>query len=168
MNWASSRRHAVWVALPALMGAFLLWREGQARAHWQAPLPMLGSPAAVDTQGPLPAATMALAFGFQAVDAKASTRSDITLKASFVSSLGEARALISNNAKDAIYRVGDRLPGGGVVRRIEARAITLWVEGREETLALAGATGTLLRPVGMDTPQQPASTSSLLLLRKHQ
>lgn len=167
MNWTRARRHVGWAALPALVAALLLWREGQAIAHWQAPLPVVAADAA-EPQHPLPVATLALAFGFQAGGAKASTRSDITLKASFVSSLGEARALVSSNAKDGIYRVGDRLPGAGVVRRIEPHTITLWIDGREETLALAGATGTLLRPVAAGSPVQPASTSSLLLLRNPQ
>lgn len=165
MNRARYRPRAVWLALPVLVGAFLLWREGQAVAHWQMQVPALVAPTTVEAQPPLAVAALALAFGFQAADAQASTRSDITLKASFVSSLGEARALVSSNAKDAIYRVGDRLPGGGVVRRIESRAITLWVDGREETLGLAAATGTLLRSVSMATSPQPPLTPSLHLLR---
>lgn len=128
-------------------------------------MPVSAAPAAVDAPRPLPVAALALAFGFQGAGAQASTRSDIVLKASFVSSLGEARALVSNDSHDAIYLVGDRLPGGGVVRRIESHAITVWAEGREQTLALAGPRDTLLRPVGADTPLQPAPTTSLLHLR---
>lgn len=161
MNWNRYWRHSVWVALPVLTGVFVLWREGPARASWQIDTPALAAPAAVQAQPPLPVATLALAFGFRPVDATPSTRTDITLKGSFVSSLGEARALVSSNAKDAIYRVGDSLPGGGVVRRIESQAVTLWIDGQEQTLALAGTTGSLLRSA--NTP--PAPTSSHLLLR---
>ncbi|MFJ4351557.1 type II secretion system protein N [Pseudomonas sp. NPDC089428] len=131
-------------------------------------MPALAAPAAVEARHPLPASTLALAFGFEVADAKASTRSDITLKGSFVSSLGEARALISSNAKDAVYRVGDSLPGGGVVRRIEARAITLWFDGREETLAMAAPAGTLLRPASTQTSLRPSSPPSRFLLRNSQ
>lgn len=168
MIWAKYRRHAAWLALPAFMMAFLSWREGQARVQGQTQMPEVVASAPAQAQGSLPVTALALAFGFKDADAKVSARSDMVLKACFVSSLGEARALISNNSKDAIYRVGDRLAGGGVVRRIDSRAITLWVDGQEETLALAGASGNLLRPVSRDAPVQPAATSSLLLLRNPQ
>lgn len=168
LSGARCRQLLVWGALPALVGALLLWREVQARALWQTDLPALAAPAATEPRRPLPASTLALAFGFPVADAKASTRSDITLKGSFVSSLGEARALITSNAKDAVYRVGDRLPGGGVVRRIEARAITLWLDGREQTLALAAAAGTVLRPSRVETPRHLSPFPSHLILRNPQ
>lgn len=168
MNWAGCRRHAVWVVLPVLTGVFLLWREAQAQAYWQMQVPAAVAPVAMAAQRPLPVAALALAFGFRIADAKASRRSDITLKASFVSSLGDARALVSSNAKEAIYRVGDRLPGGGVIRGIDSHAITLWVDGQEEVLALTRPVDTLLRQVDVGTPRPTASLSSILLLRNPQ
>jgi type II secretory pathway component PulC len=46
-----------------------------------------------------------------------------------------------------MYQVGERLPGGSVLRRVEANQVVLWNKGREERLTLQPPVAHFLRPV---------------------
>ena len=83
----------------------------------------------------------------------------LTLRASLVSSQGQSRALLAGGSEARFYSVGDRLPGGSVLRRIEVSRVVLWRNGREESLVLESAGQYLLPVTQADAPKaQPAST----------
>ncbi|WP_322365550.1 type II secretion system protein N [Pseudomonas sp. Teo4] len=117
---------------------------------------------------PLATPALAVAFGFQPAGAPMPSQLDITLKACFVSSHGEARALVAGAGGEAVYRVGDRLPEGGVLRRIENRAITLWFNGREQVVALSGSKSTIFQPSDSRVPASSRGTTTSRLLREVQ
>lgn len=53
--------------------------------------------------------------------------------------------MLADAAGSRIYQVGERLPGGSVLRRVEASHVLLWRNGREERLALRQEAKPLLR-----------------------
>ncbi|MFV3325194.1 type II secretion system protein N [Pseudomonas sp. NY15372] len=160
--------HLPWAAMVLATGGLLTWREMANPVVTDIATPAsLVAPAAA-AQKPLPVATLALAFGFQAPGQPQSSRSDITLKATFVSSQGDARALVKSPNGDAIHRVGDRLPGGGVLRRIDVRSIVLWLNGREEVVSLSASASPVFQPAGSTTGAASVSSSSPRLLREVQ
>lgn len=61
------------------------------------------------------------------------------LRGIFVSSTGDSTALLAIAGSQRRYSVGERLPSGSVLRRIEADRVLLWRNGREEVLPLAGS-----------------------------
>ncbi|MFF5863673.1 type II secretion system protein N [Pseudomonas sp. NPDC012596] len=117
---------------------------------------------------PMPTAALSLAFGFSAPGEPASSQTGLVLKACMVPSRGEARALVASGNGERVYRIGDRLPGGSVLRRIDVRSITLWVGGREETLLLSAAHATLFHPSGGTATSGRAAADSPRLLREVQ
>lgn len=52
---------------------------------------------------------------------------------------GQGVALIASAGQQHLYRVGDALPSGAVVRRIEPGRVIIWHARREHTLSLAAA-----------------------------
>ncbi|MBF8721137.1 type II secretion system protein N [Pseudomonas guariconensis] len=146
----------------------MTWREMAGPGVASATIATLPVAPASAAEKPLPVATLALAFGFQAPGQPQSSRSDITLKATFVSSQGDARALVKSANGDAIHRVGDRLPGGGVLRRIDVRSIVLWLNGREEVVSLSASASPVFQPSGSTTGAASVSSSSPRLLREVQ
>ncbi|PYB74742.1 hypothetical protein DMX11_14545 [Pseudomonas sp. LB-090624] len=116
----------------------------------------------------LPAATVALAFGFKATRPQQSGQADVALKASFVSSQGEARALVKSHDGEAIYRVGDRIPGRGVLRRIDVRSIVLWSEGREEVVSMSAPAPSVFLPAGAAVRPHHTPDPSSRVLREVQ
>ncbi|MFJ4065519.1 protein XcpP [Pseudomonas sp. NPDC089996] len=160
--------HLIWMAFVLVTLAWLAWRENvyPVAAH---PLvqPSEVAKAAIPEK-PLPAATLALAFGFQAAGPRQPSQADIALKASFVSSQGEARALVKSQSGEAIYRVGDRIPDRGVLRRIDVRSIVLWIDGREEVVSLSAPTPSVFLPTGAATRPHHVPDPSSRLLREVQ
>lgn len=155
-----------WVAAPLLAIAFLVVREttrpmaervGQEQV---APAPT--------AQKPLPTATLALAFGYSAPVGQAASQAELVLKACFVPSLGHARVLVASREGESLYRVGDRMPGGSVLRRIDVRSITLWDGEREQRLALPGSRTNVFVQSGSTPARGPASANSPRLLREVQ
>ncbi|RII74653.1 hypothetical protein [Pseudomonas monteilii] len=119
-------------------------------------------------QKPLPTATLALAFGYSAPVGQAASQAELVLKACFVPSLGHARALVASREGESLYRVGDRMPGGSVLRRIDVRSITLWDGEREQRLALPGSRANVFVQSGSPPVRGPASADSPRLLREVQ
>ncbi|MBK4993881.1 hypothetical protein IAE39_002055 [Pseudomonas sp. S37] len=160
--------HLIWLAFVLKALAWLAWRE----SVYPVGLPPQVLPPPLATaavpEKPLPAATLALAFGFQATGPQQSGQADIALKASFVSSQGEARALVKSRSGEAIYRVGDRIPGRGVLRRIDVRSIVLWFEGREEVVSMSAPTANVFLPTGAAARLHPIPDPSPRLLREVQ
>lgn len=160
--------HLVWLAFALVTLAWLAWRES---AYSEVSHPVVEvSPVTTVAipEKPLSAATLALAFGFQAPGQRQSSQADIALKASFVSSQGDARALVKSHGGEAIYRVGDRLPGHGVLRSINVRSIVLWINGREEVVSLSSHAPSVFLPTGAVTHPRPDFVPSARLLREVQ
>lgn len=160
--------YLIWLAFALVTLACLAWRESVYPAV--AP-PVAQNPPVTKAalqEKPLSVATLALAFGLQTPGQRQASRADIALKASFVSSQGDARALVRSDNGEAIYRVGDRLPGHGVLRQINVRSIVLWTDGREEVVSLSSDTPSVFLPTGAATRLRPVSDPSARLLREVQ
>lgn len=155
-----------WVVAPLLAVAFLVVRETTRPVAERIGQEQV-APASI-AQKPLPAATLALAFGYSEPVGQAASQAELVLKACFVSSLGQARALVASREGESLYRVGDRMPGGSVLRRIDVRSITLWDGEREQTLALSGSRASVFVQSGSTPTRGPASADSPRLLREVQ
>lgn len=149
--------------VPLLYGVFLAgqeWRFRQALGH---DVPVLaGSPAAPVRDLPNVQA-VATVLGLAPEGAQASSTEPITLQASFAADQGLSRALLADAAGPRIYQVGERLPGGSVLRRVEVSHVTLWRNGREERLALQPAAKPLLRRLGLEDGRHAALQSTQYL-----
>lgn len=146
MNRAVVLRHFPVIAatfllsLPVAYGAYLAWQE------WLYRQSVLAVPAfaSVSTSA-LPQAptfkldAIAAVLGFSTQEALVKSAEPLELRASFVSSLGGSQALLAGAQEERFYTVGERLPGGSVLRRVEASHVVLWRNGREERLVLKPA-----------------------------
>ncbi|KPA92434.1 Type IV pilus biogenesis [Pseudomonas asplenii] len=157
-------KRPVWVlsfALPLAYGAWLAWDEWQFRRDLPSmPVAAVVS-AAVAPVAPLNHAAVATVLGLQPRDALARSAEPLQLRASFVASSGASRALLAGAQGQQVYRVGDSLPGGSVLRRIEAGRVLLWRNGREELLALETPARRSLSPLGNATPAAGTTSSHL-------
>ncbi len=152
-----------WGAPVLIAFALLAWRENTFRTQLaindQSSLPTERTVQAQANEQPPAAATIALAFGMSAPGEAAQNVEHLTLKASFVSSLGDSRALLADGTSARSYRVGDRLPDGSVLRRIEYQSVVLWRGGREERLPLVSPSDRLFRLVGEGETRQALQPS---------
>ncbi|WP_347903419.1 type II secretion system protein N [Pseudomonas purpurea] len=135
-RWPTLLGVVLWV-LPLGYGAYLFANEGQLREGrvMRDERPTLPAPVAQ----PLPEFNpdaIATVMGLVAQTAAVSSAEPLTLRASFVSNTGLSRALLAGADGERLYQVGDSLPGGSVLRRVEVSRIVLWRKGREELLAL--------------------------------
>lgn len=125
------------LVLPLAYGAFLTWGEWTLRdallVQRQLPAP---STVVVDKRTQLNPGAIATVLGLAAESALVRSAEPLTLRASFVSSTGESRALLAGADGERIYQVGESLPGGSILRRVEITQVVLWRKGREELLAL--------------------------------
>lgn len=136
------------LVLPLGYAAILTWREWALREAMAVPRELPVPPAAVvDSQAPLNPAAIATVLGLAMESELVRSAEPLTLRASFVSSTGESRALLAGADGERIYRVGESLPGGSVLRRVEITQVVLWRKGREELLPLQLTGGRSLRAV---------------------
>lgn len=134
-SWQVLSRFAL-LAVPAGYAVLLIWQEW----HWRErlatpPLPVVAS-TAVPVHVPLDATAVASVLGLTQGSSLLASAEPLTLQASFVVSNGASRALLVDAQGSRMYQVGERLPGGSVLRRVEANQVVLWNKGREERLAL--------------------------------
>lgn len=147
---AGSALRGLWIlrlllaCLVLLYAAYLFRGEVQASAARSKVLP--ATPLSETPQVlavPLNLAALVTVLGLQAQGPLARSSEALRLQASFVDRDGESRALLAGSRGARVYRVGERLPGGSVLRRIEPDHVVLWRNGREESLALgSGASST--------------------------
>ncbi|WP_156340881.1 hypothetical protein [Pseudomonas sp. NBRC 111124] len=156
-----------WVAIPLLTLVMLGWREAT-RPDVVEPVGQDSVASASPVQEPLPTVTLALAFGFSEPGQRFASQAGLVLKPCFIPSRGQPRALVGGREGDSFYSVGSRLPGGSVLRRIEVGAITLWVDGREETLTLSSDRARVFVQSGSSAVRAPAPSDSPRLLREVQ
>lgn len=130
----------VLVAVPAaLVGSGLAWQEWHFRQSLAAWVPVVTAAPLVPAQEAGKPAALQAFFGLQPSTAVAASHEKLELRAVFLGAGDRSRILLADREQQRFYKPGDRLPGGSVVRRIEADAVVLWRDGREERLALSGA-----------------------------
>lgn len=138
--------------VPVSCAAWLLWQEHVYGQSLPAPV-IVNTPALVSpTQHATPnTAAVVEVMGMAAHGAVARSAEPLKLRGSFASMLGTSTALLACAEGQRIYRVGDSLPGGSVLRRIECGRVVLWRKGCEEFLSLGQATTKLARGQGAGT-----------------
>jgi len=152
------------LVIPLGYAGLLLWQEWVLREvivrESELPVP----PAAVISARPvLNPAAVATVLGLGSENAPVRSAEPLTLRASFVSSTGESRALLAGPEGERLYTVGERLPGGSVLRRVDIVQAVLWRNGREELLPLLNG-ARALRRVNAEGPNL-APGPALLYLR---
>ncbi|MCD4528313.1 MULTISPECIES: type II secretion system protein N [Pseudomonas] len=150
---------ALLLLVPLLYGGFLVEQERRFRQGLGRDVPVVADPPVAAARGLPNVQAVATVLGLAPDGAHAPSTEPMTLQASFVADQGLSRALLADAAGPRIYQVGERLPGGSVLRRVEPSHVTLWRNGREERLALQQAAKPLLRQVGLENGRQAALSS---------
>lgn len=142
---------------------FLAWQEWQFREHL--PRPSAAAPAtrSVPVRVPLDVTAVAMVFGLTTEATPLISAEPLTLQASFVISNGLSKALLADAQGPRLYQVGERLPGGSILRRVEARQVVLWDKGREERLSLQPPAARFLRQLQSPTDAQAPAISTRYL-----
>jgi type II secretory pathway component PulC len=147
MTFLGHPRQRVWLlVIPMAYAVFLVWQEWHFRESVVVPAPAAVSKATVPSRELLDATAVATVLGFTSDATRKASTESLTLQASFVISSGLSRALLADSQGARIYQVGDRLPGGSVLRRVEPGQVVLWNKGREELLTLQPSAARFLRP----------------------
>ena len=142
-------------------GAHLAWQEWLYRQALAVPVIAPARPAPAPALEPFQPEAIASVLGLAPQGALAHSAEPLELRASLVSSHGTSQALLAGSQQARFYRVGERLPGGSVLRRIEVSYVVLWRNNREERLLLKPP-GRHVLPAGQ-TPATPAQATSLYL-----
>ena len=151
-------RHALWL-VPLLHGVFLVGQEWRFRQALGREVPTVAESPVVPAGRSPNVQAVATVLGLAPAGAHLPSAEPMTLQASFVVAQGLSRALLADAAGARIYQVGERLPSGSVLRRVEADHVTLWRNGREERLALQQQAKPWLRRVGLED-ERPATAHS--------
>ncbi|WP_260959545.1 type II secretion system protein N [Pseudomonas citri] len=153
-----------WVLVPLLYGVFLVGQEWRFRQQLGLDVPVFVAPKVAPVRDLPNVQAVATVLGLTPEDAHAPSAEALTLLASFVAGPGLSRALLADAAGPRMYAMGERLPGGSVLRRVEADHVMLWRNGREERLALQQAAKPLLRRLD-PADEPPAAPHSSQYLR---
>ncbi len=144
---------AGFLMLPIAYLVFLAWQEWRFRDELVAPLPTVSATLPASMRQSLNTGAIATLLGLTPQASPLPSAEPLTLHASFVQSNGLSKALLADAQGPRMYQVGERLPGGSVLRRVEVAQVVLWNKGREEVLALQPSSTRFLRP--FDVPKQP-------------
>lgn len=147
-------------------GGFLAWQERAYRNSLASPVSFAAATTPPLPSAPLDPAAVATVLGLTAQAALRPSAEPMTLQASFVHGMGLSKALLADAQGSRIYQVGDQLPGGSVLRRVEASRAVLWNKGREEVLTLQATTGRFLRRFDPQA-EAPAPAIPARYLRPH-
>jgi len=150
-------------ALPVACAVFLAWQEWAFRHAQRLPLPVAVPLPAAPVPGPLNTTAVATVFGLATHTALQPSAESLTLQATFVADSGLSKALISTAQEARLYRVGEDLPSGSVLRRVEAQHVVLWNKGREELLPLAPPASAFLTHLSAPAEAKPAEISARFL-----
>ena len=142
-------------------GVHLAWQEWLYRQVLAAPVIAPARPAPVLALEPFQPEAIASVLGLAPEGALAHSAEPLELRASLVSSHGASQALLAGSQQARFYRVGERLPGGSVLRRVEVSHVVLWRNNREERLLLKPPSRHVLP--ASQTPATPAQATSLYL-----
>ena len=161
LSRAGSRLPKTLLILPTLLyGAFLAGQEWRFRQALHLDVPVVAQARIVAPRDQLNVQAVATVLGLTPEGAHAPSAEPITLQASFVAGQGLSRALLADAAGPRFYQVGERLPGGSVLRRVESSHVMLWRNGREERLALQQEAKPLLRRLGLEDERHATLHSS--------
>lgn len=149
-----------WLALPVSGAVFLAWQEREFRAHLSTPSPDIAVALTAPVREVLEATSIAVVFGLTATAAPQPSTEALTMQASFISS-GLSKALLANAQGSRLYQVGEQLPGGSVLRRVENHQVVLWNKGREELLRLAPSGVRFLKGVESSVDSPPTTSGFL-------
>lgn len=141
----SARRLLPWLGVVLSAAAWLGWDAFAQRRQLDQLQPVPLASAVAAPARPFAAGTIALAFAASSSVGALATAEQVTLRAVILGSEGDSRVLIGAVGKARFYRVGERLPDGSVVRRIEAQQALLWQHGQEQRVSLV-TTPSLLIP----------------------
>lgn len=147
-------------------GAFLAWHEWAYRKGLALPLSVAATITTSPSSLPLDPAAVATVLGLTADTTLMPSAEPMTLQASFVLDTGLSKALLADAQGSRMYQVGDQLPGGSVLRRVETSRAVLWNKGREEVLTLKAAAERFLHPFDPPSESQ-APAISARYLRPH-
>ncbi|MHC8364820.1 hypothetical protein ACYZT9_02780 [Pseudomonas sp. ZT5P21] len=143
--------------------AFVAWQEWDFRESLASPLPLTATVPTPPPRAPLNTTAVATVLGLTADTMLLPSAEPLTLQASFVLGTGLSKALLADAQGSRIYQVGDPLPGGSVLRRVEVNQAVLWNRGREEVLTLQTSSARLLRPLDSPSPPQTPISSARFL-----
>ena len=146
------------LGLPVAYGAYLAWQEWQYRQSLGVPAATPARIAPAPVPEPFKPDAILSVMGLSPEGALAQSAEPLELRASFVSSQGASHALLVGQQHAQFYRVGERLPGGSVLRRVEVSQVVLWRNNREERLLLRPASQHLI-PAPQTAAKPPKSTS---------
>jgi hypothetical protein len=145
------------LVVPLVYGVFLGWQEWRYRERLVLPTPVQTSRTAPAPRQAFDATAVATVLGLTTGAALLPSAEPLTLQASFVVTHGLSRVLLADSKGARIYQIGERLPGGSVLRRVEPDHAVLWSKGREELLTLQPpVTGFLQRIHPHGKPQIPS------------
>ena len=144
---------AALLTLPIAYLAFLAWQEWRFRDELAAPLPAVSATAPTSAREPLNTGAIVSVLGLTTALSPLPSAEPLTLHASFIQSNGLSKALLADAQGPRMYQVGERLPGGSVLRRVEVTQVVLWNKGREERLSLQPSSARFLRL--FEVPEQP-------------
>jgi len=142
---------------------FVVWQEWRFREQISRPASVAAPTMPSPDRAPLDATSVAVVFGLTTEATPQASAEPLTLQASFVVSNGLSKALLADAQGPRLYQVGDRLPGGSVLRRIEASQVLLWNKGREERLTLQPPAERFLQPVESPGHVKAPTTSARYL-----
>lgn len=142
-------------------GAHLAWQEWLYRQALAVTVIAPARPAPAPALEPFQPEAIASVLGLAPQGALAHSAEPLELRASLVSSHGASQALLAGSQQARFYRVGERLPGGSVLRRIEVSHVVLWRNNREERLLLKPPSRHVLP--ASQAPATPAQATSLYL-----
>lgn len=149
--------------LPVGCAVFVVWQERLFREQFTRALPAIVAVVPEPVRMSLDATAVAAVFGLTTKSTLRTSAEPLTLQASFVVNRGLSRALLADAQGSRVYQVGERLPGGSVLRRVETNQVTLWNKGREELLTLQSPAARFLRRFESPTePQIPAVSARYL------
>jgi hypothetical protein len=141
----------------------LAWQEWRFRLGLAAPAPVVATVAAPVVRAPLDTTAVITVLGLTAQAPLRPSAEPLTLQASFVLDNGLSRALLADAQGARMYQVGDQLPGGSVLRRVEANQAVLWNKGREEVLTLQTSAARFLQRFDGQTEAAPPAISTRYL-----
>lgn len=143
--------------------AFLAWQEWGFRKSLASPLSFAVTVPTPPSRAPLNTTAVATVLGLATETTLLPSAEPLTLQASFVLDAGLSRALLADAQGSRIYQVGDQLPGGSVLRRVEVNQAVLWNKGREEVLTLQTSSASFLRQLDSPSPPQTPVSSTRFL-----
>ncbi|WP_341960465.1 type II secretion system protein N [Pseudomonas sp. RC10] len=146
MSWIAlvksfTRFHGVTILCLATLagsGFYFVLDEKAVRAELAKVPPVLREKSPSTTPvGPVSAGALLTSMGFQADGRLRQSPESATVRGLFMASNGSSTALLTVAGQDSRYRLGDRLPGGSVLQRIEPGRVLLSNRGVDTFLPLS-------------------------------